>query len=92
MAYEIFDCSPEAAKRIESETDAFGVTERKGNHRTKYPFADLLLGKCFTVPIGEANEASLRNQASASGVRFGGKKFAVIKHVELGVVEVARIL
>ncbi len=61
------------------------------NHRNvKYPFDSLNVGMCFTVPIAEANETSLR-LTSCRKTKEGTKRFTVIKHKEHGCIEVARI-
>lgn len=91
MSYEVYESSPQAKARIESETDCFGLEEPQPNRRSKYPFGQLKIGQSFAVPITEANENSLRGGASNYGKKIGGKKFTVIKHASHGVFEVARI-
>jgi len=91
MAYEVFEASPQAKARIETQIDTFGITEPSSHHRVKYPFDKLAIGQCFTIPIAEANEVGLRSSAVAAGKRSGGKKFTVIKHREHAIIEVARI-
>ena len=89
MTYQIFDASPQAKAKIKSENDAIG-TSCNEHHRIKYPFDELKIGQCFTVPIAEANEASLRLTAFNRSKKTG-KKFSVLKHRDFGCVEVARI-
>jgi hypothetical protein len=48
------------------------------------------VGTSITIPIEGAKEASLRVTASKRGKALG-KKFAIIKHKEFGVYEIARI-
>lgn len=89
MTFELHDASPQAKKKITSYVDTVGA-HANDHHRIKYPFDELTIGKCFTVPFAEANETSLRLTASVRG-KNSGKKFAVIKHNDLQIVEVARI-
>ena len=91
MAYEVIECSPLARARIETQTDVFGTEPPSPHHRTKYPYALLKIGQCFTVSYDEANENSLRGGAANYGKKSGGKKFTVIKHAERRLIEVARI-
>ncbi len=92
MAYEIKDASPKAKFKIAegAEGTAKPAEEIKPHHLAKYPFDALALGQCFTVPIDEANEMSLRMLSSTRGKKVG-KKFTVIKHHEYACIEVARI-
>ncbi len=89
MAYEIFDASPQAKAKIASYEDASGVSSNE-HHHIKYPFDELKIGQCFTIPIADANETSLRLTASNRGKKTG-KKFCVLKHKDFGCIEVARI-
>lgn len=92
MSYPIIVSSPQALAKINPNVpqDAQAVTEKNVHHRTKYPIDALHVGYSFTVPLAEANEASLRLTASARGKKTG-KKFCVIKHREFNCIEVARI-
>ncbi len=89
MSYQVFEASPQAKARIEASTDAFGVVKSE-HHRKKYPFDELQIGECFTIPSGEAKESSLRVSATNHG-KNTGKKFCVIVHKEHACIEVARI-
>jgi len=89
MTYPIVEASPEAKAKITNYADVKQTFEND-HHRSKYPFDALKIGECFTVPIGEANEASIRITATNRGKKVG-KKFTVIKHRDFGLVEVARI-
>lgn len=83
-------CSPQAHARIpEGVTDNVGTTP---NLREKYPYSNLIIGYCFTVPITEIpNEQSFRNMVTAKGKALK-KKFTVIKHGDpYNCFEVARI-
>lgn len=88
--YLIIEASPQAKALVTSNIDPYG-TSKNSHHRAKYPFAELEIGKCFTVPISEANEVGLRSSSVAAAKREEGKKFTVIKHREHGIFEVARI-
>ena len=93
MAYEVIKSSPQALAKMKPEAlanDETAPSVVNVHHRTKYPIDALHVGYSFTVPIAEANEASLRLTASARGKKTG-KKFAVIKHREFNCIEVARI-
>lgn len=89
MKYEIFDASPQAKAKIVSYEDNAGTSANE-HHRTKYPFDELKIGQCFTIPIDEASEQSLRITAN-NRAKKSGKKFTVLKHREFNCVEVARI-
>lgn len=91
MNYQIVECSPKArAKMKPNEGVEVPAEEVNEHHRTKYPTDALKVGQSFTVPIGEANEMSLRITASKRG-KDTGKKFCVIKHAEYACFEVARL-
>lgn len=84
------EASPEAkSKIVEGTVDAVGITINV-HHKVKYPLAELKIGQCFTIPIAECNETSVRVTANKFG-RTYGKKFSVIKHPTHGIYEVARI-
>lgn len=81
MGIEIVDSSPlavELAKTVVATPKA-----------TRYPFKDLQVGKSFTVPIAEANVASLQSLCSQRSK--DGKVFKFIRHDDMGVIEVARV-
>lgn len=91
MAYEIFDCSPRAKAKIAEDAEANAKpVELEKHYRTKYPFGNLSVGQCFTIPFAEANELSVRNAASIYAKRTE-KKFCVLRHNEHACLEVARI-
>lgn len=91
MSYPVVDCSPKArAKIVESTEGLPAPVEINTHHRTKYPIDQLHVGQSFTVPLAEANEASLRLTASKRG-KDSKKRFCVIKHAEYACFEVARI-
>lgn len=89
MTYEILDASPQAKAKIVSYDDVAGTATNE-HHRTKYPFDELKIGQCFTIPNNEANESSLRITSSNRGKKTG-KKFCVLKHRDFNCIEVARI-
>ena len=84
------ECSPIA--RIRIKADAVDTVGTKINAREKYPYSQLAIGYCFTVPLTNVdNEVSFRNIVTAKG-RALGKKFTVVKHGEPhNCYEVARI-
>lgn len=90
MAYEIYECSPKAKARIKEEIVDLNDTFKSESALTKYPFSELKIGQCFTIPISEANESSLR-LASTVQSKKQNKKFTVVKHAEQNCIEVARI-
>lgn len=91
MSYSIYECSPKAKVKIKDDAydDPKPVATEK-HYRTKYPFGSLTVGQCFTIPIAEVNEVSLRNACSIYAKR-AEKTFTIIRHNEHGVIECARI-
>lgn len=90
MLYPIHEASPKAKALIAAGVVPKGDAFVNTHHRSKYKFEQVEIGYCFTVPIAEQSETSLRQLA----VRYGKKldrKFAVLKHADYGVIEVARI-
>lgn len=79
MPIEIVSSSPQALDAAKN-----GVKNSK-----TYPFDKLEVGKSFTIPYDECNLQSL--QVITSRKSKGDKKFKMIKHDALQVVEVARI-
>lgn len=76
---------------VESSDKASGSkTER--NRASLYPFDDLDVGTSFTCKLEAVNWKSLRVCVSQRNKRNNGKKFVFIKHDNLGLCEVARIL
>lgn len=90
MDYQIFECSPKARAKIKVEIKDLNDTFISESGLTKYPFSQLKIGQSFTVPIEGAKESSIRLSSTGQGKKQG-KKFTVIKHDELGCIEVARI-
>jgi hypothetical protein len=89
--YKITECSPLAKAKIKSYDDPLWapVLNKKGF----YPYGELMIGDCFTVPITTFNDngATLRTMASKWGKKIN-RKFAVIKHSdENQCFEIARI-
>lgn len=89
MSYNIVESSPQAKSKIASYEDNVGVSYNN-HHRAKYPFEELKIGNSFTIPVGEASDGVLRTLATNKGKKLG-KKFSVIKHTDLALIEVARI-
>lgn len=89
MDYPIYTSSPKALKLIQSYQDDKG-TSVNTHHSSKYKFEQLAIGFSFAVPIAEGKETSLRRLATEYGKKLG-KKFSVLKHQEIGMIEVARI-
>ena len=91
MTYPVVECSPQARAKIAPNQGELSLSvEINTHHRSKYPIDQLQVGQSFTVPIAEANEASLRITASKRG-KDTKKKFCVIKHPGFACFEVARI-
>lgn len=89
--YRITQCSPKAAEKIKSRDDPLWapVFNKKGF----YPYGELMIGDCFTVPLSTFDDggATLRTMASKWGKKIN-RKFAVFKHTdENQCYEVARI-
>lgn len=80
MTYPIGDNSPQAAAQHVGD-----VAQRK----QAYPWQALRPGLSFAVPIAEANVPSLRTRCSQLSIN--GKRYTVVVHTELGVVEVAQL-
>lgn len=68
-----------------SDFPIFEASQRQ----SKYPWAELEVGKSFAVPFDMVREPSLRVLANATGKKLG-RKFFVRKHKESGVYEVGR--
>jgi hypothetical protein len=90
MSFEILPASPEAMRKIKCEIVDKGDTFKNEHHRARYPFDSLKIGECFTFKIGEFSESSVRLSAFNVGKKTA-KKFTVIKHKDLDLIEVARI-
>lgn len=90
MNYPIYPASPDAMSKIKCEIVDKGDTFENTHHLIKYPFDQLRIGECFTVGMSDANEFSLRITANKTAKRTN-KLFTVIKHKDLGLVEVARV-
>lgn len=82
MSYNITDSSPQAAEVAKKAPNV-------GTGAKKYPFDKLNVGQSFSVPIDGANIKSLRTRASQKSVL--GKRFVVVLHEGMGVIEVARV-
>lgn len=84
----IYSCSEKAAEKITSYTDTVGTSDDLAN--SKYPWRRLKIGQCFTIPIGEVEQSTVRGLASSKG-KLMNKKFTVIRHDDQNLYEVARI-
>lgn len=83
----IVDSSPAALALIEKRK-ADGQAPRPN-----YPFEELEPGKSFTFQTSAVNWESLRTMVyKKNKLHKGAKEFVFIKHDDIGVVEVARIL
>lgn len=83
MKISIVDSSPMAVEAAAKAAEA---------PNAMYPFADLEVGKSFTIPISECNWKSLRiivYQKNARNTK--GNKYKFLKHDDMGLIEVARI-
>lgn len=79
MSIQIVASSPKALEVAKEKPHSNGAT---------YPFNELEVNQSFTLPKAEANVKSL--QVIASRKSKGGKRFVVVVHDELSLVEVAR--
>lgn len=79
MTIEIVSSSPQAIEAAKQGT--------KGNPR--YPFDKLEVGQSFTVPIADCNIASLQVITSRKSKK--DKRFKMIRHDAMGLIEVARV-
>jgi hypothetical protein len=79
MSIEIVTSSPQAIEAAKETTRG----------QTLYPFDKLEVGQSFTLPAAECNIASLQVVTSRKSKK--GKRFKMIQHDALGIVEVARI-
>jgi hypothetical protein len=78
-------------KIVASSPKAGEVSEKmidKAQPKLRYPFDELAVGQSFTIAKDEANMRSL--QVRASQKSKAGKRFVVVVHNELQLVEVAR--
>lgn len=57
----------------------------------KYPFSLLAVGQSFTLQIVGTNAQSLR-ACVANRNKKANKKFVLVRHVDLGILEVGRVL
>jgi hypothetical protein len=89
VSYPVHEASPKAKAMIAEGTAPKGDMFVNTHHRSKYKFEQIEVGYCFTCPLTES-ETSLRNLAGRYGKKLG-RKFAVLKHNDFGVFEVARI-
>lgn len=87
--FPVYPCSPKAAQFVSKEPDQFGYLSE--DKRSKYPFHLLPLGYSFAVPFDEKVRSSLRLCAWNASKKYG-KKFKVLTHRNLGVLEIVRTL
>ena len=74
-----------------SSCDLSKVVELPRTREGKYPFDRLEVGESFTAQIVDTNEKSLRACVIARNKK-GVKKFVFVRHDDLGLLEVGRIL
>lgn len=55
----------------------------------RYPFDDLQVNQSFTTPIAKAKLLSMKSVASRKSKN--GKRFVVVIHEDLGIIECARV-
>jgi len=90
--YPIIESSPAALSKCDPSQLGKGVADAMRSN-AKYPIGQLLIGQSFAVPFASLEMGtlqSLRSLASQHAKR-GGKKFAVLTHKGLQLIEVARI-
>jgi|WetSurMetagenome_2_1015567.scaffolds.fasta_scaffold104786_5 hypothetical protein len=83
MPIDIVETSAKALQ--ESETKKPGAIVGK----VIYPFLQLNTGQSFIVPISEANQKSLYMLCRYHSKH--NKRFIMVKHKELNIIEIARI-
>jgi hypothetical protein len=81
LMYDVFECSPKAAKRIKPMPEGYITQPTSGKpSRGKYPLAAMNVGTCFLIPQDKVtSELSLRNMISRRAKRMQ-IKCCVIKH------------
>jgi len=86
--FAIMPCSVQALQKPVGKL----ITPDFDHTRGRYPFLDLAVHECFTIPINEPDLdiKALRTTASLYGKRHG-RKFVVIVHSHHELIEVARI-
>lgn len=89
MTYPIYNCSPQAKKRIKTSKDQYG-TSVNSHPCSKYPFEELAIGKCFTVSIAEVKVPSMRVLVSQKN-SANKKQFCTVIHRDSNELEIARI-
>lgn len=82
---------------VESSPAAKALADRRAASdaplRASYPFDDLKLGQSFTYKIDAVNWKSLRVLMYKKNKEYAGtREFAFLKHDDVGIVEVARIV
>lgn len=89
--YQIRQASPKAQTKISNREDPLWAPYI--NKKGFYPYGELMIGDCFTIPLTEINDGgtTLRTMTYKWGKRLN-RKFAVIKHNdENQCFEIARI-
>lgn len=74
---------------VSSSPKALAAAKQGVKNNPLYPFDKLEAGQSFTLPVADCNLVSL--QVIASRKSRNGKRFKVIRHDELNLVEVARV-
>jgi hypothetical protein len=87
---KIYPASPAALAQIESFDDKIGTKPQTVGKR-RFPWNLMKIGECFVESYLDNTEKRLL-QCCAFQKRYSGKQFAVIKHEDLKLFEVARIV
>ncbi len=89
--FKLYECSPEAKEKIKVSIPEVSILDKPmPDPREIYPLSALLVGQCFTVAIVDCNYDALRVAVSKRSKKLN-RKFCVLKHKELNLIEVARI-
>jgi hypothetical protein len=81
--YKIHDISPQMKAKAEKPKARVGK-------EAKYPWKELEIGKCFTVPDSQIKFSSLVTLAYRTGKKMK-RVFEVVHHEEMGLYEVGYV-
>lgn len=82
--YVITLCSPQMAKVIAD------FPQDRAERPVRYPFAALEIGQSFTIPLWHITPRSMVSLAATAGSLLG-RRFKILYHKELDLMEVARL-
>jgi len=90
VSLPIYPCSDKARPFVLKIDNSTEILERKGERHRLYPFPEMPLGYSFAVPYSPSKYKSVAVTASVMGKKLN-RRFKIIRHKELDVVEVVRI-